>query len=589
LTPWAFGLRYNGTQGGQWIERSFDASVAYTVVGEIRDMRLEEEREEKGLLTTDEAQDLIALFAEKEQARRAEVERMASMPALSDLAGLIGVSVDALLPLLARIRGEALQGSGDTRITQQEADRLLELYGEAERESQAEQERRAQMTSLKDVAEGLHISVGEADSLLGEVRRRRNSPPRLSRDPGTGRLILIPSSPMAAERPETSQATFDDGLRRVRTAAGVVLGLVVFLALVFTVESHALSASPSGPGYYQGISPQPVFPTYGGPPTASPYVPSASTLRYRRAEQTLGARGEEVIYGNVPQPPPGWTVRVYDEDGRAELTGQTGAVLNSASEGVQLENSVQGMMNAVMARHTAGGATTPAFSADPWLPPVSATRSCDLAGKLIAEVEKVGVVKRVYVPERDLKDSDEATYDALIRPRLDYLAGFPDGSGAMQRAERIHSVTEANCIPPAGMSITLVAGGRVFQAVGPAAETGSFDQGRCQIALERALRALLQVAARRVDSAEALTTPSGRKVLLIRDASGASRLVDANCTVNVYNGYRAESAQVDDLQAAANAASLPSGVAAAAGRSANGLAHLSGAAWNRWSPRPPSP
>src|SRR5512145_1290129 len=132
-----------------------------------------EQPNEQRLLTTDEAQELIELYAAREEARRKEAERLASLPKLSDVANLLGVTTDDLKPMLARVRMVSSIEGEDVRMTQAEADFLIELHGREERARQAELERRAQMTSLNEVAEGLSIPLNEAEELLREVRTGR--------------------------------------------------------------------------------------------------------------------------------------------------------------------------------------------------------------------------------------------------------------------------------------------------------------------------------------------------------------------------------------------------------------------------------
>ena len=553
-------------------------------------MPLEEEREEKGLLTPSEAQDLIALFAEREQARRAEAERIASMPMLADLASLLGAPVEALVPLLAGLRGEGAEpASGETRITQGEADRLLDLYNREEAERREREARRAEMTSLDDVAEGLRIPVDDAAELLAEVRRRRNPPLRLGHDPQTGRLILIPAQIDTVEQLDPgARMTFDDGLRGVRIAAALLVGVVVLVALIFALE-HGLG--PSGAYstvYAPNPAPPPMFVSTGPPATIPgvgsgygstvPVAPRESKtflVRYRQAAQPPGAIQERYLASNFPMPPRGWTVRVYTRSGCAEVTSVSPDVPDKVEERESLRRSVEGMLSAVAGQVPDSQVADPTHSAVPWLPSGFNTRISDLAASLVVEVAKGDVVRSVYVPVRDPQDADVTAYSVRIAPRLDYLAGLPSGTKALRRATRIELVELPNSTPPPGTSVTVAAGERVFRASGPELGSRIVSAQQCQASLERSIAALLRYAASHADSGSIVTTPSGSPVLLVRGHDGRARLVDAGCAVTVCNGYHTQAFDIPNLLEAASGYVLPSAAAAVTNESADELARMS--------------
>lgn len=146
-------------------------------------MSLEHQSQDHDLLTPEEAQRVIELYAEREKRRKEEAERIAAMPTLEDLSALLGLPLPKVRDLAYESRRQVdlpieLDEQGNEHIPQRLADLVIARAGQIEKAKQAEQERLAKMASLKDIASGLGINEVEAASLLKDVRESM-APPKI--------------------------------------------------------------------------------------------------------------------------------------------------------------------------------------------------------------------------------------------------------------------------------------------------------------------------------------------------------------------------------------------------------------------------
>ncbi len=138
-------------------------------------MSQEHQSQNPELLTPEEAQQVIKLYAEREKKRREEAERLAAMPKLEDLSSLLNLPMQAVRDLAYEVKKQVnlqieLDDLGNEHVPQKLADLIIARAGQIEKAKQAEQERLAKLASLKDVASGLGINEEEAARLLKEVR-----------------------------------------------------------------------------------------------------------------------------------------------------------------------------------------------------------------------------------------------------------------------------------------------------------------------------------------------------------------------------------------------------------------------------------
>lgn len=138
-------------------------------------MSQEHQSQNHDLLTPEEAQQVIKLYAEREKKRREEAERLAAMPKLEDLSSLLNLPMQAVRDLAYEVKKQVnlpieLDELGNEHVPQKLADLIIARAGQIEKAKQAEQERLAKLASLKDVASGLGINEEEAARLLKEVR-----------------------------------------------------------------------------------------------------------------------------------------------------------------------------------------------------------------------------------------------------------------------------------------------------------------------------------------------------------------------------------------------------------------------------------
>jgi hypothetical protein len=519
-------------------------------------MALEHQNDEQRLLTTEEAQTLIELYAEREQARRAEAERLAAMPKLSDVAGLIGVAPQELVPLLNRLRGTPqVTGAGepdlDVRMSQFEADRVIELYGQTERERQAELERRAQLTSLHEVAEGLQIPVEDAEELLNEVRRRRQtfgattdpgsrpfqeellSDVRRRRDPSQQQVSENLPKPIMTGWLQNDYEEQDADYRaqqRAKTAGQIVAFFAAVVVLIIVLNMLASVRTVNSAGSYPNYAQS--GPTWRDTVRTAP-SPTATVIRI--SPFGPGTPSPSVTMVGFPAIPAGWTLKLYDGGGIAEVQSSNRPVLSVQEAQSQIRQSAA--MFLANQQGLSQGLSS-AASAVPYLPATTPMRCSDIAGWAILEIGDGKTVRRVYIPTGRQNDPKAAeAQQAELGRRLDYVVGLPAGALALKGTPKFAEVQTAECVPPAGTTVTVFAFGQAYRSVGKPLSGEGVNVQMCSVAIEESVRNLVRYAYLKNKAAEIVTTPGKEEFVISKDASGRSILVPFKTEVNVSFTY----------------------------------------------------
>src|SRR5688572_9623435 len=131
-------------------------------------------------LSQSEAEAVLKLFAQQERQRLQELERLQSMPRLGDVAELLHVDETTATDLLCSIRQVppdhfADIPYADIRISEEEADQLINHHANKELHRVAELDRKVSSTSVEDLADALQVPPEQVSELLAQVRQE--SPP----------------------------------------------------------------------------------------------------------------------------------------------------------------------------------------------------------------------------------------------------------------------------------------------------------------------------------------------------------------------------------------------------------------------------
>ncbi len=462
-------------------------------------MPLNNQPDERDLISTEEAKQLIDLYAQRERQRLKEAERIANMPKLADIASLLGTTVEQLRPMLSQVYVEhaiwlTLDANGEEHLSQEEANDLIEYANYVEEQRQKELERKASMTSVQEVAANLGITEEEAQSLLKEVRGKK--PPELPLAPP-----IIPTSQvrptvkahaLPAEEPKqdpyaTEQADGYDSLmnrssyvdtndKRAQEASAVILIVVLLfvLLLIFAFagkmgSSHYYSPSPS---YYQPYSQPYTYPTSTQPVTTQEPLTQIETYN-------LGQAVPGTMTLNGPMPPQGWTVKVYGPTRMLKVAAEKGEAEPKLAVEAQLRESVRSLIN--FEADMQGPATVD--TAVPLSPAAEPLGTSDI-GQWASVVATDGKTTRmVYLPLSSNLSKEQASD---VEQRLDYLVGKSSSQSLASKYPPIKDVPSVGKLLPEGFRLTASIQTQYYQANGKAFNTPTINNQTLLDNLEKA-------------------------------------------------------------------------------------------------------
>jgi len=391
-------------------------------------MSQEHQSQNHDLLTPEEAQQVIKLYAEREKKRREEAERLAAMPKLEDLSSLLNLPMQTVRDMAYEVKKQVnlpieLDDLGNEHVPQKLADLIIARAGQIEKAKLAEQERLAKMASLKDVASGLGINEDEAARLLKEVRDAMAPP------------IIDPILEEQLERQEFQRQEMS------RHRLTVLLWLLAFIACVWIIcylyfKSAGIYFTNNEPSYtYNRPVEMPANVAYG--PIATP---PASTVA----------------------PPEGWRIGVVTQGLVVTMGNNQGAYQNDAKTREKLRECLMTYSRLRQPYEPRNIFKAPTSSV-PYAPLSNDQKVSDMPGWAILTLSNKDKTKRIYFDLQAAASTDKAMQNDA-KTRLDWLL---DGKTS-GRIAVLQTVKLAKHPLPKGLNMTVLGNGACIRINGAA-------------------------------------------------------------------------------------------------------------------------
>lgn len=411
-------------------------------------MSQEHQSQNHDLLTPEEAQQVIKLYAEREKKRREEAERLAAMPKLEDLSSLLNLPMQAVRDLAYEVKKQVnlpieLDELGNEHVPQKLADLIIARAGQIEKAKQAEQERLARMASLTDIASGLGINENEAASLLKEVRMAMAPP------------VIDPKVEEARRKEELAkQAAY-------RQRMSVLLRILAVLICLWVLTYILLLK------YGTVFLRRSYYPQQVGVPEREAIAPTSSSPPVKVGP----APGRSITHADLATfiCPPGWSIAHRNQSGSLTVGSPVGQY-RSDHEALELLKQGLMAMHKRIGGYTGGNGMNPVGNV-PFVPLVKDQKTSDIVGWDILEVANKDGVRQVYV-NNDGSDRSTVSGKADYMRRLQYLIDGKLPASAVKNQK----LTLVRYPLPVGLNISLFGGGKCYRVAGTSQPNTSMSE-----------------------------------------------------------------------------------------------------------------